>query len=132
MSGGVPFTGEGTLVREATGWEQKKLTFVRRREKLSARHSRQDQGSTLRGQFSWQLEPFYGRNGRRAIAHTLLVEQAGASVCRVVFQQCELRTQLTPPVLGRLKQASTDSLTSVPAADRDLSDEAIGHNGIST
>ena len=36
--------------------------------------------------FPLGLEPFYGCDGCQAIAHTVLVEQAGARVCGVVFQ----------------------------------------------
>ena len=77
--------------------------------------------------FSSPLEPFYGCDGCQAIAHTLLIEQARARVCGVIFQRCELRTQPVPPVFSRPKQASTDALIPVPAGNRDLSDMAIDH-----
>jgi hypothetical protein len=80
-----------------------------------------------KGEFSSPLEPFYGCDGCQSIAHTLLIEHARERVCGVIFQRCELRTQLVPPVFSRPKQASTDALIPVPAAYRDLSDVAIDH-----
>jgi hypothetical protein len=41
---------------------------------------------TSPGQFSSPLKPFYGCDGRHAVAHTFLMEQAGVSVCGVIFQ----------------------------------------------
>jgi hypothetical protein len=78
-------------------------------------------------EFLFTLEPFYSCDGCQAIAHTLLIEQARARVCGVIFQRCELRTRPVPPVLSHPKQASTDALIPVPAGNHDLSDMAIDY-----
>src|SRR5437868_6203002 len=71
------------------------------------------------------LEPFYRYDVRRAITHTLLIKRAGADICRVIFQRRELRSLAASPVFSRLKQPFPNSLTLVPAADRNLRDVAV-------
>jgi hypothetical protein len=61
------------------------------------------------------------------IAHTLLIERIGLRVRGVIFQGCELGTQPTPPVFSRPKQAFTDPLIPVLAANGDLSNMAVDY-----
>ena len=50
------------------------------------------------------LETFYRGNGCKAIAHTLLIERAGADICGVIFHRCELRAPPAPPLVAVVHQ----------------------------
>jgi len=73
------------------------------------------------------LEPFYGRDRGRAIAHMLLIEHAGPRVCGEIFQYCEHRAQPVPPVFSCPKQTSANALTPVRGMYRDLNNMAVDH-----
>src|SRR5215813_14833838 len=53
--------------------------------------------------------------------------QTGGRVCRVIFQRCELRTLLAPPVFSRSQQEATDALIPVPASYRDFRNVTVDH-----
>src|SRR5215510_3905392 len=74
-----------------------------------------------------KLETLYHCDGSYPIAHTLLIEQTGGRVCRVIFQRCELRTLLAPPVFSRSQQEATDALIPVPASYRDFRNVTVDH-----
>lgn len=73
-----------------------------------------------------KLEPLYRGDGCHSVAQTL-VEIAGAGVCRVIFQERELRALLASPVFSRLEQLSADALIPMFASHRNLRNEAIRH-----
>lgn len=81
-------------------------------------------------QAAWKmvkLEPLDRRDGYDAIAYSPLIEFAGALVCSMIFQRCELRTLPSAPVFCRSQQPPADALTLVPTAYRDLRNVAVDH-----
>jgi hypothetical protein len=57
----------------------------------------------------------------------LEVELAGARVCDVILQICEVRSLPPRPIFSRSQQSSADTSILTPAAYRDFSDAAVDH-----
>ena len=48
-----------------------------------------------------ELQALNRCDGCRTVIHVLLIEHAGARICTVIFQRCEVRALIAPPIFGR-------------------------------